>query len=705
MGKVKTLQSSLNGGELSPKLAGRPELPRYQSGMEWCENFIPFVLGGATVRPGMRRVAEAMLDVNGENTLDVYTGLDDAGTFRGFCLESNSGQCRAFKGGTAVDDFPNLNLLGFASKQAAQLDEYLYTVSRLTVPNRLKKGADNDWSMEAVPFLALPFMRPPNTKDITIAPTAVSGDITLFASAPLFTAGYVGMRLRVNGGIVVVNSVVTAQLANATVIESMPDTGAVNTKSVRFHIAYTPPLTDGVFSGGPFQLDCTATASFTAETLTSNVPLLPDGLEITDYNDTVLLTGTEPDKDWTEEAWSDYRGWPIAVSFYEQRMILAGSATYPTTVWGSKSGEPLDFTLGTEDGAAFAWKLAAADTPIRSVYATDRIYVFTANKEISLDSGNEKPISPTNFKIKERSNQGASYMPPVKSGSDVIFASVSNNRLYSLMYRLDADRFFANDITIYGEHLVREGGGIVQVAVTREPHPMLWCRTANNSIITLTHDTEQQVAAWARITTSGAVKNLVSVPDDTGNDQIWLTVERDGQASIEVFDWTLQTDSAVIGSDPAGKTVWDGLDHLEGRSVVAVADGYAVQNLVVEDGQVTLPFPAKEVEIGLPFTARLKDLPLGLTGSGATISQPASLNEIRVLFHDTKGCKVNGERIPFQRFDGELLDQPVPAYSGWKKVGALGWGDFGKGGQVEIIRDLPLPCTVLAIAKEITING
>jgi hypothetical protein len=697
MGKIKTLQSSLNGGELSPKLWGRPELPRYQSGLYWCENFIPMVLGGAMTRPGLRLVAQA-LDASGGNALDVYTSLDDTGVYRGFCLESNAAQLRAFKGYAVADTLANLNPLGFQSTQSGQLDDYLYLVSQYAKPMRVTKNSDTDWIMEAVPFTSIPLMRPPDTDAITLAPSATTGAITLVASAAFFVAGHVGVKFQVNGGLIQVTAVTDPTHASATVNKTIDPAAGVSTATTTFRIQNT--------TNANCDVSVTATADFNGLTLVPVIPGgLPGGLFITATNTSTLLNGTNPDPDWLEESWSDLRGWPVAVTFYEQRMILAGSKTYPTTVWGSKSGKPLDFTLGTDDDSAFALPIAVADTPIRSLASTDRIYIFTANREISLDTGNDKALSPTNFRIKTRSSQGASYMTPVKSGADLIFPSVSMKRLYSLIYHFESDRYVASDITIYGEHLVHEAGGVVQVAIMREPHSMLWCRTAAKTIITLTYDTEQQVAAWARVTTAGAVTNLKSVPDDAGNDQMWITVERNGQTNVEAFDWNLQTDSAVIGSDPVGKETWNGLDHLEGMTVVAVADGYAVQNLTVTGGAVTLPFAAKAVEIGLPFIGRLKDLPLGITGSGATISQQTSVNEIKVLLHETKGCTVAGERIPFQKFGGELLGKPVPAFTGWKKVGALGWGDNGSGGQVEIIRDLPLPCTVLAIVKEITVNG
>ena len=103
----------------------------------------------------------------------------------------------------------------------------------------------------------------------------------------------------------------------------------------------------------------------------------------------------------------------------------------------------------------------------------------------------------------------------------------------------------------------------------------------------------------------------------------------------------------------------------------------------------------------------VRHLPLEIAaGDGSTI-QGANVQvaSIRVRFHETKGATVNGEIIPFQQFGQGLLDTPVAAYSGDKKVDHLGRGTDPAESQVEIVQNLPLPITVLAIIKEVSING
>lgn len=58
MAKASTIQTSFNGGVLSPFMDGRVDLEKYGSGCEVLDNFIPLVQGPAMKRPGTRFVKE-----------------------------------------------------------------------------------------------------------------------------------------------------------------------------------------------------------------------------------------------------------------------------------------------------------------------------------------------------------------------------------------------------------------------------------------------------------------------------------------------------------------------------------------------------------------------------------------------------------------------------------------------------------------------
>jgi hypothetical protein len=69
-----------------------------------------------------------------------------------------------------------------------------------------------------------------------------------------------------------------------------------------------------------------------------------------------------------------------------------------------------------------------------------------------------------------------------------------------------------------------------------------------------------------------------------------------------------------------------------------------------------------------------------------------SVNEITIRLENSRGCEINGELIP----------DSGAAFRGDKKISNLGWG--GTSGQVQVKQTKPLPFTVLAIIKRLTVN-
>ena len=58
MAKVTSIQSNFSGGELSPRLDGRPDIKKFGTGLRVCENFTVVPHGGARKRAGSQFVVE-----------------------------------------------------------------------------------------------------------------------------------------------------------------------------------------------------------------------------------------------------------------------------------------------------------------------------------------------------------------------------------------------------------------------------------------------------------------------------------------------------------------------------------------------------------------------------------------------------------------------------------------------------------------------
>jgi hypothetical protein len=74
-------------------------------------------------------------------------------------------------------------------------------------------------------------------------------------------------------------------------------------------------------------------------------------------------------------------------------------------------------------------------------------------------------------------------------------------------------------------------------------------------------------------------------------------------------NWTLTAPTMTVS----------GLDHLEGLTVNALADGVPVTGLTVFAGTVTLSTSASQILVGLPFTTQLQTLFLEAEGAGGTM--------------------------------------------------------------------------------------
>jgi len=453
-----------------------------------------------------------------------------------------------------------------------------------------------------------------------------------------------------------------------------------------------------------FETKTFSTVAFNSSVVIANSD--PDHATATAEKVSIRVTGLEPDYKWTVESWGTFYGWPKAVTFFQQSMYVAGTKSQPTVAWKSKTGEDnlLNFEVGTADDEGMALTIAQATTPINNLNADEFVLIFTESEEPALSSNSGGAITPTDFNIKIRTNYGSKLEAiPIRAGIDMFFVTASGRGLRCFQYNLEKDRFIAPDFGVYGAHLLDDGGGIAEIIYVREPVPSIWARCEDGTLLVFTYDPDQDVMAWSFSSFSGEVKAFEKIPSPaTGKDQVWIAVERDAETFVEVLEWELNTDSAVTENDATGKITWGGFDHLEGYTVDVLADGLVAKQQVVSSGEITLDYAAKTIEVGLHYQTLIKDLPPYIEGG---VGGSATCTNAMVLLHKSKGCKVNGEEIPFRRFGDNLLDQGLQEFTGWKKVTlATGWAKDGSTMQVEITQDQPLPLTVLAIAKEVAVN-
>lgn len=170
-------------------------------------------------------------------------------------------------------------------------------------------------------------------------------------------------------------------------------------------------------------------------------------------------------------------------------------------------------------------------------------------------------------------------------------------------------------------------------------------------------------------------------------------------------NWTLTVPTMTVS----------GLDHLEGLTVAALADGAVVSPLTVVAGTVTLTTAATAITVGLPFTAQLQTL--YLEAEGANTLQSKRKNVVRATLRvqnsvppqigtnqPDSSVQPNQATVAWGASPYASLSQITstvttgvqPLYSGDFQITNV-FDNWGTNGQIAVQQSNPVPLTVLAL--------
>ncbi|WP_352446481.1 hypothetical protein [Citrobacter sedlakii] len=535
----------------------------------------------------------------------------------------------------------------------------MFLVHENVPPQRLQRLGQTNWVLEPAPFIVEPFDEIRDTPQKWCKPSVkefIGSEVTLTLSDEEPPAGSdgtltgtgwesadVGSYVRINEGLVLIDSITSSQKAVGTIRKVLSATQAASP------------------------------GAWTRE----------------------------------DSVWGGSMGYPGAVTLYQQRLVMAGSPRFPQTIWFSETGVYLSFELGTDDDNAMSFTLSSDQlNPIVHLAQMNTLIALTYGGEFTITAGNESAITPTNISVKNPSPYGCNNIRPIRVGTEIMFVQRAGRKLYAAAYDPDSFvAYTANDMTVLAEHIT--SSGISDMAYQQQPDPFVWIARKDGSAASMAIDRTQDVIAWSRHATDGAFESVACIPSDTDDVvYVLVRREVNGQMVrfVEVLDSTLRTDSAVTGTSTEGATTWTGFSHLEGKTIDVVADGSVMPQTVVSGGQITLTRKAKSIEAGLHYETTIQTLtPEVATTEGTTQNAKKRTSEVTMRFLETTGAECNGQVIPFRRFGPQILNQPAPLFTGDHYWGKLGW-ERGEDSLL-IQQRQPLPFHILAIIFTFTSNG
>ena len=413
---------------------------------------------------------------------------------------------------------------------------------------------------------------------------------------------------------------------------------------------------------------------------------------------------------------------PTAISFHEDRLVMAATNVNPQTLWTSALGDYLNFSPSETDDSVLdttGIQVALNDRQINRIQwlvsQDENLVAGTASGLWLINSGSlGSGLTPSNIQAQRLSGANSSDVRPAFVGRSMLFVERSGRRLLSLKRDTAELRYITPDISVRSEHLLSPG--ITSICFQAVPWSVNWSLMSDGTLCGLTIVEQEELLGWHRHDIAGPDARVLSIAclpgkrtdNDRAQDQLFMVVERqiNGSSfySVEVLgdrfehstDLALAQylDGMIDSQDSgAGHSPLD-FSHLSGLALTSLVDG-AVGPVPTGSSAVSVPAGAQNYAAGLGFESegRLLDVDAGSL-IGTADGKPRRVYEVVLKLWRSVGLEAsnNGDWVAYsgddvERRTGELVDDPLSGrpgaftgdirvkrdQGGWERQVVAGW--------------------------------
>lgn len=408
---------------------------------------------------------------------------------------------------------------------------------------------------------------------------------------------------------------------------------------------------------------------------------------------------------WAFGLWDKKNIAPTEVDLYQDRIVWSTNNKIDAT----KISDYTNFGVSeevTDDDAVSVIIKDKKINKINSAIAGSQLVVFT-------DSGNfihnNDTFTPSSATFLNQGSTGGANVKPVIVRDNIIYVHPMKQAISDYAYSFETDGYAGQDITLLANHLF-DNKKIKEITYQQEPYSIIWVLQEEGSVLACTYLRQQNVIAWTPMDFGGKVVSI-GVMSNGSNQELYLAVERKNGVFIEKMPYRMLDNDPKerffvdCGSTYRGEpaNIIAGLEYLEGESVVVLADGYVVKDLVVENGQITLPTPASIVTVGLPYESVLETLTFDVSqGDGSNLNRKKRVVAVSVRYNNSRGSRisVNGHReVPMLERKIENTDTDISLKSGFYRE--ILPSAHNEPTTIKIRQDEPLPLTIVSIIPEL----
>ena len=686
---TKHLLRSFAGGEITPELAGRIDLTKYQTGLALARNFITLPHGPATRRPGFEFIRAAGNSSHPVRLIPFTFSADQTAV-----LEFGHQYIRFHIGGaTLLNPATGLPYQISSPYQGADLFDLHYTQSAdvvtITHPSyatrELKRLGATNWVLTTVAFT------PPTNAPANVAVTA-----TVANNQNLTPHRYVVTSVAADG---VTESLPSAPMSANNNLTLAGNYNTITWSSVSDVTRYNVyKLRGGIYG-------------YIGAVSAPNLSIIDDNVQPN-------TTQSPP-----ENIIALNRGhgaYPATTTYHEQRRWFAGTNNKPQVLWATRTGTESNLTssIPSRDDDGMELRLASGQyNRIRHLVALSDLIALTAGGEFRIYSDGAPAITPTSVSIKPQGYAGASNVQPVVTTGSILYVQAQGSRIRELSYSWEANAYRTVDVSIMAPHRFN-GFTITDLAYARAPDSICWAVRNDGVLLGMTYVPDQQVYGWHVHDTDGAFESVCVVPEG-GEDVLYVVVRRTiGTNQLRYIErmrsriFTDPTDAFYVdsGLTYAGQpvTMLSGLGHLEGKTVDILADGAVHPQCVVSGGSITLEYPARKVHVGLPIVSDLRTLPLALEGAQA-VGQGTikNVNKVHLRVGQSSVVKAGPDFTRLREYPARAVTDPYgspPALRDGELTLSID-PSWNQDAGVCVRQDLPLPLTVLSMTLEVQTGG
>ena len=677
-------QPSFAAGVLAPGLHGRIDIAKYDVALKYGKNVFIHPHGGVSNRAGTEFIAEVM-DSSKKHRLIPFRRDEDENFIM---VMGDSIQKIIYSGAYVQDGGSDYQAAQPYTEAQVQEIDYVQSVDVIffahhdVYPQKMSRTSLTSWNYANLGIDPSP-----------VAPTAVS-----VAASNAGTKEYTYCVTSVDA-----DGVEGFQSASATVLlagdldEADEENTITWTGSSAEYNVYRER--NGIFG----YIGFTDSTTFTDDNISPNLELTPP------IASTAFATS------------SDY---PSVVGMFQQRLIFANTESQPETIFASKIGGFENFTRSRilrSDDRIETDLIGGEVNHIRAMLSLRELLVFTSSGEFSV-TGPSGTLVATNPIQTQYGYSGARYVKPLVIEDTALFVDRTGRQIRDLRYAFEQDGYSGKELTLFAEHYFRDKQ-ISRWAFAKNPHSIAWVALDDGTLLSLTYKREHQVWAWCEHDLGGEVEDVCVIQEGT-SDVLYLIVKRDiggvtkryiermNNRSFEAPEDAFFVDCGVTYSGSAVSSV-SGLSHLEGETVVVLADGNVFEGIVVSGGVATLPTLqgssrlATKIHVGLPYVSEFQTLPpaIELKDVGSAKGRPHNISKVFLQLEKTRGIQVGAEETKLTEIiqtKGDL-SASIPLFTGMTDAIQL-HPNWNKSGNIFVRQSYPLPMTILGISPEIAIG-